>query len=80
MDPSGAILNNNHKAASMVTEIDGNANDLHDIAHQLTRIADIMSESGKLQITQAEADNAWPLPFYREEYHDALDKLGIEII
>ena len=51
---------------------------LKEIAHQLTRIAD-QGEQATMQITRADALEAWNLRIYETEYLQALTKLGIQI-
>lgn len=53
--------------------------DLHAIAHQLTRIADTMQGQG-MQVTREDALKAWPLRMYEDEYLNALQALGIELL
>lgn len=55
------------------------ADDLHTIAHQLTRIADTMQGQG-MQVTREDALKAWPLRMYEDEYLNALQTLGIELL
>lgn len=55
------------------------ADDLHAIAHQLTRIADTMQGQG-MQVTREDALKAWPLRMYEDEYLHALQNLGIELL
>ncbi len=52
---------------------------LKEIAHQLTRIAD-QGEQATMQITRADALEAWSLRIYEMEYLQALTKLGIQIV
>ncbi|GDZ35084.1 hypothetical protein MCC02031_17830 [Bifidobacteriaceae bacterium MCC02031] len=52
---------------------------LKEIAHQLTRIAD-QGEQVTMQITRADALEAWSLRIYEMEYLQALTKLGIQIV
>lgn len=51
---------------------------LKEIAHQLTRIAD-QQEQATMQITRADALEAWDMRIYEMEYLQALTKLGIQI-
>lgn len=53
--------------------------DLHAIAHQLTRMADTMQGQG-MQVTREDALKAWPLRMYQDEYLTALQTLGIELL
>lgn len=55
------------------------ADDLHAIAHQLTRMADTMQGQG-MQVTREDALKAWPLRMYQDEYLTALQTLGIELL
>lgn len=55
------------------------AGDLHAIAHQLTRMADTMQGQG-MQVTREDALKAWPLRMYEDEYLNALQTLGIELL
>ena len=55
------------------------ANDIANIAHQLTRIADAMQPAG-MQVTEEDALAAWGLRIYEEEFLAAVQKLGVEII
>ncbi|KFI95194.1 hypothetical protein [Bifidobacterium scardovii] len=50
-----------------------------EILHQLTRIADALNNTG-MQVTREQALNAWPLRMYEDEYLNALQQLGIEIV
>lgn len=52
---------------------------LKEIAHQLTRIAD-QQEHATMQITRADALEAWDMRIYEGEYLTALTKLGIQIV
>lgn len=52
---------------------------LKEIAHQLTRIAD-QQEQATMQITRADALEAWDIRIYEGEYLTALTKLGIQIV
>lgn len=53
--------------------------DLHVIAHQLTRIADTMQGQG-MQVTREDALKVWPLRMYEDEYLQALQGLGVELL
>lgn len=53
--------------------------DLQAITHQLTRIADTMQGQG-MQVTREDALKAWPLRMYEDEYLNALQTLGIELL
>lgn len=55
------------------------ANDIANIAHQLTRIADAMQPAG-MQVTEEDALAAWGLRIYEEEFLAAVQKLGVEIV
>ena len=61
------------------SKADRRMNDLHAIAHQLTRIADTMQGQG-MQVTREDALKAWPLRMYEDEYLHALQDLGIELL
>lgn len=52
---------------------------LKEIAHQLTRIAD-QGEQATMQITRADALEAWGMRIYEGEYLTVLTKLGIQIV
>ncbi|WP_270318636.1 hypothetical protein [Bifidobacterium adolescentis] len=51
---------------------------LEEIAHQLTRIADQGEQAG-MQISRADALEAWGLRIYEEDFLNALTRLGIEV-
>lgn len=51
---------------------------LQEIAHQLTRIADQGEQAG-MQISRADALEAWGLRIYEEDFLNALTRLGIEV-
>lgn len=51
---------------------------LQEIAHQLTRIAD-QGEQACMQISRADALEAWGLRIYEEDFLNALTRLGIEV-
>ncbi len=50
------------------------------IAHQLTRIADAMQEPAGMQVSEQDALTAWGLRVYEEDFLDALERLGVEIV
>lgn len=52
---------------------------MENIAHQLTRIADA-TQQADMQVTQEDALAAWGLRIYEEEFLDALERLGVEIL
>ncbi len=51
---------------------------LEDIAHQLTRIADRLNNTG-MQISEEQALKAWGLRVYEQDFLDALERLDIQI-
>ncbi len=53
---------------------------MDDIAHQLTRIADAMQEPAGMQVSEQDALTAWGLRVYEEDFLNALERLGVEIV
>ena len=51
---------------------------IKEIARQLTRIADQGGQAG-MQISRADALEAWGLRIYEEDFLNALTRLGIEV-
>ena len=59
-----------------------NTKPLADIAHQLTRIADRMTDTGEIHITCEQAEAAWEaagMRIYYDAFTTALQHLGITI-
>lgn len=54
--------------------------ELTEIAHQLTRIADQLNQTGEIEIRKADALKAWPLRIYEDEWLQGLTNLGIRLI
>lgn len=53
---------------------------LERITHQLTRIADSLSDTDVMQISEQDALAAWGLRMYEAEFLTALERLGIEVV
>jgi hypothetical protein len=59
-----------------------NTKPLADIAHQLTRIADHLTDTGEIRITCEQAQEAWEkagMRIYYDAFTSALQNLGIII-
>lgn len=51
-----------------------------EVIRQLTRIADALNTPAPMQVREGDALKAWGMRLYEEEFLNALERLGIEVV